>query len=563
MRREISKAQIIVRLVIAVIITAVVFEFFLFFMGRFIDGNMQNFSDGWSVNYNGQITVDANLNKYRFSSKIRKGDVITLQKKIPKTVGDEVILTFDAQLSAVNVQIDGNDIYEYGYNLVRKDLIPGDATHLVILPTNAAGRRCLVSIEAGADGAFRTLPTFNLVPAQNKTAAYTNRHIISNIVALFLFTMGIVLIIIAIAQGIIRKRYQTTFAIGSLAFCVGIWTLCQTHLIEMFSQDYVLNTLLGYLAFYVSTIPLISIMYLLKGGGRKIWQKVCVGISYAITCASVVLVLSLTLSRTFHPEVFFMRAQIVDLIAFVFMIAGTSHDTHPDTPQKIYNAALVILFAGCIYDVIRYYISVLIRIDSGFLFVPVIPASSFIFIIMMMVAYLARLDSHYMHEAELEIADQIAFTDVVTGLKNRTYCNHLFDSLESRPAEEKFQIVSFDINGVTKVNDTLGRKAGDMLIKDCADIISKSFAGVGEVIRMGGDEFIAVVENGKYRDVKSALSRMEKFEAQYEFRRKYEIRVSYGAASSDEKDGITPEEVYHRANERMYSMKKETKYSAY
>lgn len=564
MKKQMSEGQLIFRLVAACIVVAAVLIFFFYSLNRFVDGKVQDFSDGWTVNYNGQAAVDADLYKYRFPSRLKRGDIITLEKKIPSTIGDEMILTFNGQLSACSVKVDGEDIYNYGYQLIYDGDIPGDATHNVLLPTDAAGTVCEVSIEVGMDDAFRTLPLFHLVPAQNVTACYTNLHVISNVIALFLFTMGIVILVASIILGCMRKNYKLSFAIGALSFVVGIWTLCTTHMIEMFSRNYVFNTKLEYLSLYFSIIPLLSVMYLIKKPGKQIWQKACVGMAYAVICTFLVIVCLSDLTKTMHPAAFLIPAQVVSLASILFMILGTyTHKEERGTTDKIYDVALIILFAGCIYDVLRYYISTAIKVDSGFLFISVIPPVSFIFIIMMQVAYLKRIDDHYMHEAELEIADQIAFTDVVTGLKNRTYCNLLFERLEKRNPEDKFQIVSFDVNGVTKVNDTLGRPAGDMLIKDSAEILVKAFLGVGEVIRMGGDEFIAVIENGKYRDVKTSLSRMEKFEAQYELRRKYEIRLSYGVAASDEKEGMTPEAVYHRATERMYAMKKETKYSTY
>ncbi len=564
MKKKMSRIQLAVRIIIASAITAAAFAFFFVSLDNFVDGNVRDFSHGWTVNYNGQVTVDADLYTYRFSSPIRRGDIITMRKRIPLSIGDEMILTFDGQMSAFSVKVDGRNIYSYGYNLIRNDKVPGNASHVVLLPTDAAGKTCEVSIEAGIDYAFTTLPMFHLVPAQNETACYTNLHIMSNVIAFFLFTMGMMMIIACIVSGIMGRRYELAFSVGSLAFTVGIWAMCTTHVIEMFSRNYVVNTHLGCLMLYVSVIPLLSIMYFIRKPGKGMRQKAFVGASYASICTLLAIVIIMDFAGRMHPAAFLLPLQIASLIAIVLMVAGTTpHRQTDDGSVKIYFAALAILFAGCIADMIRYYLSSVIRIESRILFTSIIPAVSAVFIMMIIVGYLVRLRHHYLREAELEIADQIAFTDVVTGLRNRTYCNDLFERLEGRSTDETFQIVSFDINGVTKVNDTLGRAAGDMLIKDSAAIISRAFAGIGDAIRMGGDEFIVVIENGRYRDVKTSLSRMEKLEAQYEFRRKYEIRLSYGAASSDEKEGLTPEAVYHRATERMYAMKKETRYSTY
>ena len=281
MKKKMSRIQLAVRIIIASAITAAAFAFFFVSLDNFVDGNVRDFSHGWTVNYNGQATVDADLYTYRFSSPIRRGDIITMRKRIPLSIGDEMILTFDGQMSAFSVKVDGRNIYSYGYNLIRNDKVPGNASHVALLPTDAAGKTCEVSIEAGIDYAFTTLPMFHLVPAQNETACYTNLHIMSNVIAFFLFTMGMMMIIACIVSGIMGRRYELAFSVGSLAFTVGIWEMCTTHVIEMFSRNYVVNTHLGCLMLYVSIIPLLSIMYFIRKPGKGMRQKAFVGTSYA------------------------------------------------------------------------------------------------------------------------------------------------------------------------------------------------------------------------------------------------------------------------------------------
>lgn len=59
--------------------------------------------------------------------------------------------------------------------------------------------------------------------------------------------------------------------------------------------------------------------------------------------------------------------------------------------------------------------------------------------------------------------------------------------------DDDFVYVSFDVNGLKIVNDSLGHLAGDEVIIAAADCISKTFGKVGTVYRVGGDEFVALV----------------------------------------------------------------------
>ncbi len=53
-----------------------------------------------------------------------------------------------------------------------------------------------------------------------------------------------------------------------------------------------------------------------------------------------------------------------------------------------------------------------------------------------------------------------------------------------------------DVNGLKRMNDEHGHEAGDALIKTVADIMlqAQRWAGKGHVFRMGGDEFLMIVE---------------------------------------------------------------------
>ena len=53
-----------------------------------------------------------------------------------------------------------------------------------------------------------------------------------------------------------------------------------------------------------------------------------------------------------------------------------------------------------------------------------------------------------------------------------------------------------DVNGLKRMNDVHGHEAGDVLIKTVARIMQRAQQGAGEghVFRMGGDEFLMIVE---------------------------------------------------------------------
>ena len=120
------------------------------------------------------------------------------------------------------------------------------------------------------------------------------------------------------------------------------------------------------------------------------------------------------------------------------------------------------------------------------------------------------LETIKLQEIDLKDAKLLAYTDSLTGAKSR----HAYVELEMKMDESisykkltKFAVVVFDINGLKKINDTLGHEYGDMLIIDAAGIMRNVFS-TEHVFRIGGDEFIVVIENKTQKDTFLSVSEL-------------------------------------------------------
>jgi diguanylate cyclase (GGDEF)-like protein/PAS domain S-box-containing protein len=103
-------------------------------------------------------------------------------------------------------------------------------------------------------------------------------------------------------------------------------------------------------------------------------------------------------------------------------------------------------------------------------------------------------------QAEREMAYQ-ALHDPLTGLPNRLFlADHLATSIASADQCDSGTAVIFvDLDGFKFVNDTLGHEAGDILLLEVAQRLSACVRREDLLARMGGDEFMLVV-NGVMDD---------------------------------------------------------------
>ncbi len=98
--------------------------------------------------------------------------------------------------------------------------------------------------------------------------------------------------------------------------------------------------------------------------------------------------------------------------------------------------------------------------------------------------------------AEQKIA-HLAHYDYLTDLPNRAL---LLDVLNhsialARRNKHKAAILFLDLDGFKKVNDTLGHDAGDLLLKAVSGRLKETIRDSDMVARVGGDEFILVLDN--------------------------------------------------------------------
>lgn len=103
-----------------------------------------------------------------------------------------------------------------------------------------------------------------------------------------------------------------------------------------------------------------------------------------------------------------------------------------------------------------------------------------------------------------------SLTDSLTSLLNRNSYEINFNKYPVVPKGRDFVYVSIDLNGLKGANDSKGHAAGDELIKGAADCMREAFTGCGNLYRIGGDEFVAIlfVDTAKYATLKNDFVRI-------------------------------------------------------
>ena len=123
------------------------------------------------------------------------------------------------------------------------------------------------------------------------------------------------------------------------------------------------------------------------------------------------------------------------------------------------------------------------------------------------------------HGLEVHVSEMntIAYQDALTLVKNKAAYEKKAEEIDERIGNgiAVFAIVMADLNGLKKMNDRYGHDKGDQYIKGTCEMISDVFSH-SPVYRVGGDEFVIILEGRDYRDRNELLETIRtKFRESY------------------------------------------------
>lgn len=154
----------------------------------------------------------------------------------------------------------------------------------------------------------------------------------------------------------------------------------------------------------------------------------------------------------------------------------------------------------------------------------------------------------------------LATHDALTGLPNiRVSNDFLGTSIEkAQKNSTKIAVIFVDINGFKPVNDTYGHSVGDLLLKHVAKILKKMLPPSAIVSRIGGDEFLIIINNMRLKnEVSGLVEKMIDNVMQPFIYRKQSITIGISVGISIyPDDGTQVGKLINLADKAMYTAKK-------
>lgn len=170
----------------------------------------------------------------------------------------------------------------------------------------------------------------------------------------------------------------------------------------------------------------------------------------------------------------------------------------------------------------------------------------------------ALIDKIHKLEEATETISRQARTDELTGLHNRRSFSEIF-SLALNAAlrhNHPLSVINIDLDHFKTVNDTLGHSAGDLVLKEFANLLQNMVRGEDVAVRWGGEEFVILLPHA---ECAAAAALAERIRAAFEKNSGYTVPLtvtaSFGVAQWQ--DGEQEDALIQRADAALYRAKHE------
>ncbi|MFV0518798.1 MAG: GGDEF domain-containing protein [Lachnospirales bacterium] len=346
------------------------------------------------------------------------------------------------------------------------------------------------------------------------------RTIIDNFITLtIIFGMAIQLM----TNKVFDKKIQGLFTMGLTAIFLLVFIDAYDYNLsqqDSLSNIRYLSTIIGYILRPTALVVFIFIIYREKKNTFYIWIPLIIEILILITTPFTHIAFYFDESNIFHRGILGFMPHIVSALYLLFLIYSAG---------KIYRHVDIREIITVVFIIVICVTATILESFMGEHFV--LPG-----------AMASSCTVYYIY-----LYVQIYKVDVMTGLLNRrSFYN---DSLKYENVN--MAIISVDLDGLKKINDSGGHAAGDIAIKTVANILVAVAKKDFRVYRTGGDEFIIL---GIRKDSNKALKYIEDIKKEIDLS---EYSISCGFALYKEGDNF--DVICAEADMNMYEDKKRRK----
>lgn len=505
-----------------------------------------NLEDGW---YYIDQNTPHQITGFPTSAETVDGELI-LYNQLPRLTGDEVIM-FQNNYQFVQVYVNDKCIYSFGYNnFPRFGKMVGNFLCVIPLSTEHSQQTISLHLKPNYHGNVAGLKSITFGPSDSLILEMLaqNKEIILCLIVMILF--GAVLLICSMwLHRIFDMDCRIFLNLGLFILISAVWIWSDSPLPQFWFSNSVAICLVSFMSFMLMPLPLISFIELICSPERSALSllKIACLVNFAVQSLLYVTQVA-DFPQMLAATHFLLAVTILVILYYLFYMAKK---------KKSYYAKGILVAIGTmslfsVIALIRFYQNS--QIDNskyfriGFLVMIVI----FLFLSIKVVL------SYHQIKIKAEVYRNLAYTDIMTQTRNRSAFEKFIETLkQSVDKLPSLTFVMLDINNLKTTNDRFGHQAGDILIMSAAECIKAAFSDIGTIYRIGGDEFLIIIETANINIREKIRLLDQKIDAYNENQPNlpYRLSIAHGYATMSSLKKYDVDALLKSADENMYRNK--------
>ena len=498
---------------------------------------------GWSVATDNVIESQSTTLPYNVKNK--DASIIEFSTKIPQNDFDVAAVSFMVTRKNVWVYYEGEEIYRYVFDSTDPRLKYGSGRVVCTLPEQEREGMLKIRFERNDDKYMGTFGNVKLVDGSVNEQNFMSNYSFVFILSAGLFITGLLMLVAGGAYMGFGVRISALIYMSIVILSSSLWVMCSSKIAQMFLSDWVLIHNIEYMSLYL--LPVGVWGYITSNWKHEISRR-----RYIIHIMSGFFAIALTLKLMGVADFFDLQPLFHILIIINTPIMGYTAlkgFSKKELSLKIFYFGALIMTGFVLFELVMFYESPVYDTLESFM-----GAGFAIMIIFMIASFVTSTRETVTKLYEDRFYKEMAFTDVLTGLGNRTKFEADSEQFELlKFTADKFVLIVADANCLKKINDTMGHLMGDMAIRAMADSMRIVFKRNEGIYRTGGDEFCIVLSEMSIQEVEDNLEKLNQLLLCTDLG--FPISMSYGFANFDMKSHTSIMEMYKDADDKMYEIK--------
>lgn len=514
-------------------------------------------NDSWRVQVNKETYDNVDLSEFRMP-ETKRGSFVILRKNLGEQPFEQAAVRMQIRYSAVWVYIDGALIYKKNAKLFQLQDIMGSGYIWARLPECYKGKELKIVLLTGEKNAFTSIEPIALMESSFEAGWLVLHNITTVIVAMFLLLLGILIVLGTFMMGIWDSRFQILFFTGAFSISISSWMLISSRVIQLISTNFVRNVWLEYNFMFLAAIFLLCFVAEFMEKRARRMLHVAAGFFFLLSAVLGTLNDQNIVHYCKTGVVFHFMALMV-LIPVIVSLIRREKQIHRKAEHSVLLGNIFFLLS-VVLELIRYRYNKFCPPEYQ-LTISFVPIGALIFILLMLEAFCILMMQRAFEDLEKRKLYEMAYLDALTGLHNRAWCEKVMQ--EYQDAEKPVSIINMDLNFFKRINDTYGHAKGDELLIHFGEIIKEVFKESACVGRMGGDEFIVILDAipeealaGKIKQLVECVKQSNESAPEEK-----QISTAFGYASNSDDVSRSVWKVYEEADHKMYDYKQKHKMS--